>query len=156
MTRGAALALLACVLLGPFAGARGDELGRLFFTPEQRAALEARRKARLPDKLSTPVIESPVTRLDGYVQRSDGRSTVWVNGEPIQQGTQPEGTRVYPGADPAQVGISVGDSDRRFELRVGQSLERDSGTVKPLLGGGTIRIEKSAPRPAPSATQDAR
>ena len=47
----AAALLAACLvaLLGS-AGARAQELGRLFFTPEQRAALDARRKARVPDK----------------------------------------------------------------------------------------------------------
>ena len=28
---------------------KAQELGRLFFTPEQRSALDARRKARVPD-----------------------------------------------------------------------------------------------------------
>ncbi|MDA8107678.1 MAG: hypothetical protein M0015_03485 [Betaproteobacteria bacterium] len=154
MRRTALLAVLGCALAGAAQAARAQELGRLFFTPEQRAALEARRKARLPDMPATPVIESPVTTIDGYVQRSGGRSTVWVNGEPVREGTQPEGMQVYPGADPTQVGVSVGDSDRRFELRVGQSLERDTGTVKGVLGGGTIRVEK--PAPAPSSKQGPR
>lgn len=154
MRRAPLLVVLACGLLGAAATASAEDLGRLFFTPEQRAALEARRKARLPDKPATPVIESPVTRIDGYVQRSAGRSTVWVNGEAVPQGTQPEGTRVYPGSDPAQVGVSVGESGRRFELRVGQSLERDSGTVQPMLGDGTIRLDKPASPRSPG--QDAR
>jgi hypothetical protein len=151
------LAVLAGVLLGSAAVARGDELGRLFFTPEQRAALEARRKAHVPDKVATPVIESPITRIDGYVQRSGGLSTVWVNGEPIPQGTQPEGTHVYPDrTDPTRVGVTVGDSGRRIELRVGQSVERESGTVKPVLGNGTIQIERPAPPPGPPAAQGSR
>jgi hypothetical protein len=148
--RACLLAVLAGVLLAPSPGTRG----RLFFTPDQRAALEARRKAGQPEKAATPVIESPVTRIDGYVQRSGGLSTVWVNGEPIPQGTQPEGTHIYPDhTDPTRVGVSVGDSARRFELRVGQSLERNSGTVKSVLGDGTIRIESPAPPPGPPATQ---
>ena len=147
--RRAGLALLACALLVPAYRASGDELGRLFLTPEQRAALEARRKARLPDKPSTPVIESPVTRIDGYVQRSGGLSTVWVNGEAIPQGTQPEGTRVYPGSDPSRVGVTVGESDKRFELKVGESLDRGSGEVRGLLDGGTISAHRVAPEPAP-------
>jgi hypothetical protein len=58
-----------------------QELGRLFFTPEQRSALDARRKARVPDKPTANVVVSPTMRLDGYVKRSSGRSTVWVNRE---------------------------------------------------------------------------
>ena len=77
------------------AAARAQELGRLFLTPEQRAALDARRKARVPDKpAATPVVESPTTRIDGTVRRPGGRSTVWVNGEAVQEGSQPDSVRV--------------------------------------------------------------
>lgn len=142
----ARLVVLACVIAGIAGSAQSAEtLGRLFFTPKQRAELEARRKARLPDKPASPVIESPVTTVDGYVKRSGGRSTVWVNGTPIPQGTQPEGTRLYPGAEPSRVGVGVA-GDRRFELEVGQSVERDTGKVKGLLRGGEIVV-----RPPPSA-----
>jgi hypothetical protein len=43
-----AVLLLAAMLLAPCAPAQ--EIGRLFFTPEQRAALDARRRARVPDR----------------------------------------------------------------------------------------------------------
>jgi hypothetical protein len=63
-----------------------QELGRLFFTPEQRSALDARRKARVPDKPAAAVsASSPTMRLDGYVKRSGARSTVWVNGESVDE-----------------------------------------------------------------------
>ena len=86
--RPAALATILAGLLGAAAatGAAAQELGRLFFTPDQRAALDARRKARVPDKpAATPQVESPVTRVNGVVQRSGGKSTVWVNGEAIPE-----------------------------------------------------------------------
>src|SRR6266704_3600373 len=87
-------ALVAVGLAMPgSASAQVQEMGRLFFTPEQRAALDARRKARVPDKpAASPVAASPTTRLDGYVVRSEGRSTVWVNGESLQDGSA-EGLR---------------------------------------------------------------
>ena len=45
---------------------QAQELGRLFFTPEQRAALDARRRARVPDKpAAVPIVASPTTRVDG-------------------------------------------------------------------------------------------
>ena len=60
------------------------ELGRLFFTPAQRAQLEAARprsataadRRQQADPESTP---APLS-FDGVVIRSDGRSTRWVNG----------------------------------------------------------------------------
>lgn len=142
------LVAIACVLAGLAApAAAAEELGRLFFTPQQRAELEARRKARIPDKPTAPVIESPVTTVNGYVQRSGGRSTVWINGQPIPQGTQPEGTHVYPGASPSRVGVGVAADRRRFELEVGQSVERDTGKVKGLLNGGEIVVGQPPPAP---------
>ncbi|TAK85938.1 MAG: hypothetical protein EPO20_09080 [Betaproteobacteria bacterium] len=110
-----------------------QELGRLFFTPEQRAALDARRKARVPDKpAATPAVVSPTTRLDGYVRRSDGRSTVWVNGERADDAS--------PRAD-GRVSVTVGESDVRVPLKPGEELDRGSGEVHDVLGpNGEVRV----------------
>jgi hypothetical protein len=123
-----AAALLAFALLVP-ASAGAQQLGRLFFTPEQREALDARRKARLPDKPAAVAI-SPSTRLDGYVKRSHGKSTV-----------RTEGVRVHRGADPTRVSIGVGDEGHNVSVRVGQTVDRATGEVKDPLGGGELRIE---------------
>ena len=91
-----ALVAVALAMAGA-ANAQAQELGRLFFTPEQRAALDARRKARVPDKpAAVPVTESPVTRVNGAVQRGGGKSTVWVNGEMIPEDAQADSARVAP------------------------------------------------------------
>jgi hypothetical protein len=94
----AAIALISlCAGLLASAAAGAQELGRLFFTPEQRAALDARRKARVPDKpAATPQAELPVTRINGAVQRSGGRSTVWVNGEAVPEGSPSAGAQSAP------------------------------------------------------------
>jgi hypothetical protein len=130
------------VLLFAAAGAQAQELGRLFFTPEQRSALDARRKARVPDKpAATPVTESPVTRVDGAVKRTGGRSTVWVNGEAIPESAQGDTARVAPGASPpARVSVPVGESSQRYDLRVGETLDRGSGEVRDVIGDGEIKV----------------
>jgi hypothetical protein len=119
-----AILLLAGVLaLTP---ASAQDIGRLFFTPEQRAALDARRKARVPDKpAAVPLVISPTTRLDGYVRRSDGRSTVWVNGASADD--------TAPQAD-GRVSVGVGDSRARVRLKPGEVLDRSSGEVTDVLG----------------------
>jgi len=137
MRRVAAL-LLACALLAPGA-VPAQELGRLFFTPEQRDALDARRKARLPDK-PVALAPSPTTRIDGSVQRSSGRSTVWIDGAAVPDGTQPEGLRVRRGGDPSRVTVVIGEDGRRINLRVGETLDRASGEVKDVIGDGVVRI----------------
>jgi hypothetical protein len=113
----------------------GQEIGRLFFTPEQRQALDARRRARLPDRPSAPVVASPTTRLNGYVQRDNGKSTVWVNGEPLPE-TAVEAPRIGAG----RVTVNVGESGARAGLRPGETLDRSTGEVKDVLGNGEIRV----------------
>lgn len=133
-----ALALLALAPVAPHA----QELGRLFLTPEQRAALDARRKARIPDKpAAVPVVESPTTTVDGLVRRQGGRSTVWVNGVPSPEGVQADGARVAPGRRSAPtVSITVGEDERQFELKPGQKLDRGTGEVTDVLGDGAVKM----------------
>ena len=130
-------ALCAC------AAAQADELGRLFFTPEQRAALDERRKARVPDAPAAALVESPSTRLDGYVKRSGGKSTLFVNGEAIPEGSQGEGLRVIPDrSSAARATIVVGDDAHRVPLKVGQSLDRGTGAVHDVVKG-KVRVDRS-------------
>lgn len=117
--------------------ARAEALGRLFLTPEQRSALDARRKARLPDTPQAVVVESPTTRIDGFVTRSSGNSTIWVNGKAVGEGAQQERLRVRPRrADPSRVTIEVGEGERKIDMKVGQSLDRATGEVSDPLHGG--------------------
>ena len=134
-------ALLCLVLLAPATDVLGQDLGRLFFTPEQRATLDARRKARLPDTPNVAVVASPTTRVDGFVRRSGGPSTVWVNGEPLGE-HGPEAPRIVGGAatDP-RVSVPVGEGGIRFSLKPGQVLDRGSGEISDVLGpGGELRV----------------
>jgi hypothetical protein len=120
-----------------------QELGRLFFTPDQRAALDARRKARVPDKPAAAVVASPVTKLDGFVKRSDGRSTVWVNGESLTENS-PEAPRIGTSrSDPNRVSVPLGEGGRRATLKPGEVLDRGTGEVRDVLGEGEIRIRRS-------------
>ena len=145
-------AVLAVLGLGTAGtgSAQAQELGRLFFTPEQRAALDARRKARVPDKpAAVPVTESPVTRVNGAVQRGGGKSTVWVNGEMIPENAQADNARVLPrGPNPGRVSIPAGEGSRRYDLRVGESLDRGNGEVRDVIGEGEIKIGPRRAAPA--------
>ena len=145
--RRTAFAMLGCALLVPAsalaqAAADAPGLGRLFFTPEQRAALDERRKARLPDKPAA-LPPSPTTRVDGYVRRAGGKSTVWIDGQAVREGPQPEGIDVRGAEDASRVTLTVtGEGRRRVQMRVGETLDRGSGEVEGLIGGGEIRIHR--------------
>jgi hypothetical protein len=133
------LLLLAACLLASEA-CLAEELGRLFFTAEQRQALDARRRARMPDRPSAPIVTSPTTRLDGYVQRGNGKSTVFVNGEPV-----PESAPEAPRIGGSRATVNVGESGARTALKPGETLDRGTGEVRDVVPEGQIRIERRSP-----------
>jgi hypothetical protein len=136
-------ALAGLLFAAASAAAMAQDLGRLFFTPEQRAELDARRRARVPDKPAAALVESPSTTLDGYVKRSGGRSTVWLNGEPVTEGAEAKRAQVVPSrTDPSRAAVEVGEDGRRIPLRVGESLDRSTGEVSDVIGNGEIRVER--------------
>ena len=121
-----------------------DGLGRLFLTPEQRAQLEivrAQRDRRLPVMLDTeaapapaPVAQGPeVVTYNGVVRRSDGKSTVWINGKPVNErdrrNSDSEVSVLGVQRDGA-VSVAIPQADRKASLKVGQSLEVTSGTIE--------------------------
>ena len=135
-------ALAFLVLVAATAPAAAQELGRLFFTEEQRAALDARRRSRVPDKPAAPAIASPTTRLDGYVRRSGGPSTVWVNGETLGVDAR-DAPRIQSGQRDGRVSVPVGEGGGsvRFSLKPGQTIDRGTGEVRDVLGpNGELRV----------------
>ena len=124
-----AAALVAGATLVPSPPVSADELGRLFFTPQQRQDLDRRRASNVQEK--EVVIESSVM-VNGHVVQSSGRTTTWVNGVPQYD--------TYSGRDPARVQLQDG------ALKIGQTLDRGRGEVKDSLQGGTVRVN---PQPAP-------
>ena len=135
-----AVVLVGLLLLAAQAGAQ--EFGRLFFTPEQRAALDARRKARVPDKPAAVTVASPTTRMNCFVKRSSGPSTVFVDGEAVTDSGQPDSPRIprRPGDD--RVSLPVGDAGARIELKPGEVLDRGSGEVHDVIGEGQIQVRR--------------
>jgi len=74
---------LAC--LAP--SAHAADLRRLFHTPAERKALDAARAN--PSQPQKPARENAIRspeppRLHGYVVRSDGLSTVWIDGRAVR------------------------------------------------------------------------
>ena len=85
-----------CIFVVVAANVAGAEpLGRLFFTPKERAALD-RGKAGQPAELVevTPADPRRPMEMNGYVARSDGKTTVWMDGEPRYR--QEATTRLNP------------------------------------------------------------
>jgi hypothetical protein len=74
-----------CALLLLTVGVAGEcvaaDPGRLFYTPAERAKLEAARAGNATQAHDAASAGALPVRFDGVVIRSDGRSTSWVNGQ---------------------------------------------------------------------------
>ncbi|CAN0476215.1 unnamed protein product, partial [Phaeothamnion confervicola] len=66
--------------------------------------------------------------LNGVVVRSDGESTVWVNGQSSSRGAAAS-VIATPSADPSLARIIVPGSAPK-KMRVGQQLDTKTGTVR--------------------------
>ena len=140
------LALLLACLAAP-ATAAAEELGRLFFTPEQRQDLDRRRATDRTEVEAPPQIrEGPLT-LDGHVQRSGGKTATWINGVPQYDS--------HGGRDPARVTVVPNADEPGVSLKVGQIYERMSGEVRDDLHGGKITVGKPSAKVEPAARRGA-
>jgi len=129
--RYACLLAVAALLSTEAAMAQDKALGRLFYTPDQRTALNAniRSVTKSPRKRIRP--PRSVT-LSGMVTRSDGERTVWVDGQAYHQGN-PEDVRVITNSgDPAVAELKVRGVRNRVPVRVGQQLNPASGETLEL------------------------
>jgi hypothetical protein len=89
--------LLAAIVTLCAAAAGAAELGTLFHTPEERERLDRLRRGETPAAVAAPRTGPP--EVTGYVQRSDGRSTVWIDGIAVPV----ESRRATPLFDPKAV-----------------------------------------------------
>ena len=124
-------------------GARG-ELGRLFFTPEQRRLFDRQRDAKAEEK---PLAASdPTLTIDGVVTRSSGKRTVWINGAALNDGQHADGTAIGTSRrDPGQVVVRP-DNTLPIPAKVGDTVDRATGESGGVLGNGSITTRPSAAR----------
>ena len=140
---------LAAAQAGPQAKPQAAELvGRLFFTPAQRASLDVARSRRARATLSTeqPEEAAPIAQsvtYHGMVRRSDGKTTMWVNNRAVHDDEAATGAIVGRVRPDGGITLSLPQSGRSVDLKPGQSIELLSGTVEE----GYSR----KPEPAPAA-----
>jgi hypothetical protein len=127
---------LLVALLPTLAQAQDAELGRLFFTPERRAALDRQRQFNIQE---IRAIQGESLSLDGIVQRSSGKRTVWINGRPQTERDEPQtgiGVAINPHS-PGNAQIRSGD-EAATRLNVGEAINRSTGERDTRLGGGSV------------------
>lgn len=129
------LAFLLLVLFGLLPAAQAGELGRLFYTPQQRQQLEYQESSNS----SADGGNRNYIIVNGVVQKQGGKRTVWINGAPQAAVRGNDKT-------PASVPVTVPGKSQPVQLKVGQRLLM--GTSPPQNTGET-KSEKAAPaRPA--------
>ena len=119
--------MLSCLA----APAAAEDLGRLFFTPQQRQDLDRRRTTNRVEEETPQIREGPLT-LEGHVQRSSGKTATWINGAPQYDS--------HTSRDPAQVTVVPNAGEPGVSLKIGQTYERTSGQVRDELEGGKVKV----------------
>jgi len=89
---------------------RAAPLGRLFFTPEQRAQMEYS-KSQGNDSGSS----ARALTVNGIVQKHGGKRTAWINGVPQQAGNSDEHA-------PDSLPVAVPGISKPVKVKVGQKV----------------------------------
>ncbi len=139
----AALSTLILLCAIPAPTLAEDSLGRLFFTPERRQAMDRQRQLNPLGTTESASSETPTLTINGIVTRSSGKRTVWINGEAQHENDSLGTVRARPDArHPGQVSIHPDDAPPA-RAAVGDTVLRDTGETAPLLGDGQIRIHRA-------------
>ena len=120
------------------------ELGRLFFTPEQRREFDRQRDTKTEDK---PLAASaPTLTIDGIVTRSSGKRTVWINGAAHNDGAQPDGIAIGTNRrTPGQVVVRPSGAPP-IPAKVGETVDRTTGGTGGVLSNGSLTTRPMPPR----------
>ncbi len=159
MSRDWKISLLACGALAaavaPLPAPAQEQLGRLFFTPAQRASLDIARSQRARAAVATEKAEQDATPVpqtityNGVLRRSDGKTTVWINNQPVHDRESAGAAAIVGRVRPdGSVTLQVPQSGRSVNLKPGQSVELLSGNVEE---GYSRRLEAPKPEPKPAA-----
>lgn len=160
--------LSAVILLPLIASATEPQqpltLGKLFFTPSERASLDIiRQNSKAPDRVVTAdensgeetedAIEAEVTPsqpviVKGYIRRSDGKNTVWVNDRAMsEKAASKEFSVGNLQKNTGQVAVTVnGQEKKTVMLKPGQIYDPNSGQI--------YNHAKDVPKVNDGATED--
>ena len=129
VTRGLRSLLVLAATLPCWATHSAEPLGRLFFTPSQRTALDAGKQISKPRSVRAVAPRGPpAVTLNGVVTRSDGESAVWINGHESGSKTVSGVSASTSATDPTSAQLRVVGARKSVRLRVGQQLD-PSGKV---------------------------
>lgn len=106
------LSFLLLTLFGLLPTAQANEIGRLFYTPQQRQQLDS---GTAVNSGSPESERRNYIIVNGVVQKHGGNRTVWING--AAQATEPGNDR-----NPTTAPVAVPGKPQPVQLKVGQKL----------------------------------
>jgi len=109
------LAFVMTANICSLSSAHAAELGRLFYTPQQRAQMESQQASGE----SADGIKRNFIVVNGVIQKQGGKRIVWINGKPQPADNGNESI-------PTSVPVSVPGKSRPVQLKVGQRLLLDT------------------------------
>jgi len=150
--------MFVSLLVGSVAGlaqaAPYDDMGRLFSRPNERSNLDILRQNQKlkvittqdniqPDSITKPVpaeLPDPIT-LQGYVKRSDGTNTLWINNQTVQEGSTVDSVQIgrlnqrgfsRKGATTEGVDVKIPANGKQIRLKAGQMYDPETNQIKEL------------------------
>ncbi len=122
------LALAFLGMLGLHTCLAADLSGRLFFTPEERAALDRARAQNITIQNRQGSPNDGALTLNGVIERSDGQQTFWLNGRPIVNGSDAADPRLQASHRGHKLEMPL--THDSYKLQVGQSINPATGQVQ--------------------------
>lgn len=100
--------------------AESSELGRLFFSPDERTRME-QQALKNQDRSDRDEAPGHIT-VNGIIRRGDGSRIAWINGQPQEIGAH---------SDPNVVVIRIEGKPQPVEVTVGRRVVLDNAAAKP-------------------------
>jgi hypothetical protein len=109
----------------------GADLGTLFYSPAERAAITASRSGGQ----STALPQGAAISLKGLVKREGSKSTAWINGQTVREGQAVRGGAV-PLISPRHVTVD-GQS-----VRVGETVDIENGARSDMVPKNAVNVRR--------------
>ncbi len=121
--------LTAFFLLSHTACAGAEPIGRLFFSPAERAKFDQMRNTNTLDYTQIGQTPSEQVTLNGIVRRSGGKTTAWVNQMPQRENEMQPVTVLKSTAKSPVVPLQL-PSGKQIRLKPGQTFDTTKGQVR--------------------------
>lgn len=118
--------LMIAFLPGHAVCAGAEPLGRLFFSPDERAMLDRLRQKSGGATLSA----TEQITLNGIIRRSSGKTTAWINQVPQNENETPQGVAVQQEKTSKPSAVLLLPSGKRVDLKAGQTFDATKGKVR--------------------------